>query len=276
MPEITAAAVKSLREKTGLPMMECKKALVSSDGDEAAAIEALRKAGKKTMESRAGRETTTGRIGLFANIDEKAGAMVEVLCESAPVAGNEEFVAMANGMAEQLAKGPAAKDFAELSKQSSLSKPGQTIEQEFDDLTNRIREVFKVSRMVRIDEPCSGYVHHTGTDAVLLAVEGGDAETAKDICMHIVAMRPAVLSVEDLDPKVVEQEREILTSAARAEGKPEQIIGKMVEGRLRNFYATQVLNEQPFVKDDSKTVGKLAKEAGMKISRFVHWQLGKE
>ena len=114
---------------------------------------------------------------------------------------------------------------------------------------------------------------------MLLQVEGGNAELAKDICMHIAAMRPAVLPTEELDPAVVAKEREILSAPARKEGKPEKIIAKMVEGRLRNFYAERCLVEQPIaneMKDGKKTVGQVAKEAGMKIVRFVHWELPKE
>ncbi|MBN2292674.1 MAG: translation elongation factor Ts, partial [Pirellulales bacterium] len=120
-----------------------------------------------------------------------------------------------------------------------------------------------------------GYVHHNGAVGVLLQVEGGSEELAKDICMHTAAMRPTVLAISDLDPAVVDKEREILGEAARAEGKPDNIIDKMVEGRLRNFYAEQCLAEQPFVKDDKLTVGKAAKAAGMKLVKFIHWELGK-
>jgi elongation factor Ts len=129
---------------------------------------------------------------------------------------------------------------------------------------------------VRIDAPCGGYAHHNGAVGVLLEVEGGTAELARDICMHIAAMRPRVVRKEELDPAMVAKEREILSEAARKEGKPEKIIEKMVEGRLRNFYAETCLAEQPFVKDDSRTVGKVADEAGMKLVRFVHWELPKE
>jgi elongation factor Ts len=275
MAEISAAAVKSLRDRTGLPMMECKKALTESGGDADKAIELLRKAGKKTMESRAGRETSEGRIAVYASLDKKVGAMIELLCESAPVANNEEFVALANDMATQLATGPGAKTPEDLYKQPAPSKPGKTLEEVKDDLANRIREVFNLTRIVRIDAPTGGYAHHNGGLGVLLEVSGGNAETAKDVCMHIAALKPDALATADLDPAIVEKEREILSEAARREGKPENIIAKMVEGRLKNFYAERVLLEQPFVKDDKQTVGKIAKEAGMEIKKFILWQLGK-
>ena len=182
---------------------------------------------------------------------------------------------LANDLAQQLATGPGAATPEALLAQPSPSKPAPTLKQQFDDLNNRIREVFKLERIVRIDGHCGGYAHHNGAAGVLLQFEGGNAELAKDICMHIAAMRPAVLAKEELDPAAVDKEREILSEAARKEGKPENIIAKMVEGRLRNFYAECCLAEQPFVKDDKQTVGKMAKEAGMKLVRFVHWEFGK-
>jgi elongation factor Ts len=276
MAEITAAAVKALRERTGLPMMDCKKALTEANGDSDLAVEILRKAGMKTMEKRAGRATSCGRIAIYADMDKGVGAIVDLRCESAPVAVHEEFIQLANDLVQQLALGPGAATPEALLAQPSPSKPSQTLQQQFTDLNNRIREVFKIERMERIDAPCGGYAHHNGAAAVLLQVEGGNAELAKDICMHTAAMRPLVLGVADLDPAMVEKEREILSEAARAEGKPEKIIGKMVEGRLQNFYAERCLAEQPFVKDDKQTVGNVAKTAGMKLVRFIHWELGKE
>ena len=202
--------------------------------------------------------------------------MIDLRCESAPVANNEHFVQLANDLAAQLATGPGAAAPEALLTQPSPSKAAPTLKQQFDDLNNRIREVFKLERIVRIDGQCGGYAHHNGAAGVLLRFEGGNAELAKDICMHVAAMRPAVVYKEELDPAVVAKEREILSAAARTEGKPEKIIEKMVEGRLRNFYAECCLAEQPFVKDDKKTVGQVAKEAGMKLVRFVRWELPKE
>jgi len=276
MAEITAAAVRTLRERTGLPMMDCKKALQDAGGDADKAVELLRKAGAKMMEKRAGRATTSGRIAVYVAPDGHVGTMIDLRCESAPVASNEHFVQLANDLAQQLANGPGAASPEALLAQPSPSKASATLQQQFADLNNRIREVFKVERIVRIDGHCGGYAHHNGTTAVLLEFEGGNAELAKDICMHVAAMRPAVLHTEELDPAVVAKEREILSAAARQEGKPEKIIEKMVEGRLRNFYAECCLAEQPFVKDDKKTVGQVAKEAGMKLVRFVRWELPKE
>jgi elongation factor Ts len=275
MPEITAAAVKALRDKTDLPMMDCKQALAACDGDQTAAEEWLRKQGKKVMGGRSDRETSSGRIAMYADMPKGIGAMVELRCESAPVANNEEFVALANNLVTQLATGPGAKTPEELWKQKSPSGSGKTLEEEKDDLSNKIREVFNLARIVRFDGPSGGYVHHNAASGVLIEVEGGNADVVKDIAMHTAAMRPAAVTKEELDPTVVAKEREILTEAARQEGKPENILSKMVEGRMRNFYSERVLLEQPFVKDDKKTVGQLAKEAKLTIKRLVHWELGK-
>jgi elongation factor Ts len=275
MAEITAAAVKSLREKTGLPMMECKKALAASNGDEDAAIRWLREQGIKTQETRLGRETGAGRIAVYVDLAKKVGAMVEVQCESAPVAGSPDFKQFANDLAKQLALGSGAKIGEELLKQPSPSASGRTLADVKDDLFNRMREVFNVGRIARIDGPCGGYAHHDGSIAALVAIEGGNADAAKDVAMHVVAQNPSAVSKEDLDPALVQKEREILSEAARKEGKPENIIQKMIEGRLRNFYAERVLLEQPFVKDDKKSVGQYAKEYGMQVKHFIRWQMGK-
>lgn len=275
MPEITASMVKALRERTGLPMMDCKQALSEAGGDENQAVELLRKKGIKTKETRIGRETSAGRIAVYTDFAKGVGAMIELQCESAPVAGGKEFAQLANDLARQLATGPGATSGEELLKQPAPGNAGQTLGDVLDDMYNRIREVFKLGRVVRIDGPCGAYAHHDGSSGALVEVKGGTAEAAKDIAMHVVAFKPAAVSKDDLDPAAVDKEREILTAAARQEGKPENIIGKMIEGRLKNFFAERVLLEQPFVKDDKRTVGQVAGEAKMQVARFVRWELGK-
>lgn len=274
---ITAADVKALREKTNLPMMDCKKALTECDGNEEAAIDWLRKQGLKTFAKRSDRETAFGRMGLFADVSANTGAMVEVKCESAPVAGSEEFIGFADDLAKQLATGPGAADAEALLDQPSTVHDGKTLREVKDEMFNRIREVFNIGRMIRFEGPCGGYAHNAGTvSGVLLHVKGDDGEAARDICMHVAAMRPKALQVSDLDSAIVDREREVLTEAARAEGKPEKIIEKMVEGRMRNFYAESVLLEQPFVKDDKQSVGSYAKSKGLEVIEFAHWELGAE
>jgi elongation factor Ts len=256
-------------------MMDCKQALKESNGDADAAVELLRKKGAQVLAKRSDRQTDVGRMGIFASLDKKIGAMVELKCESAPVAGHEEFIALANALAEQLATGPGAKTADELLDQPSPFRKGLSLREHKDDLFNRMREVLNVGRIVRIEGPCGGYGHNASTvSGVLLEVSGGDPDSVKDVCMHIAAMRPQALRAEELDPVVVSKEREILAEAARSEGKPESIIDKMVEGRLRSFFAQTVLLEQPFVKEAKLSVADYAKQKGFEIKRYVLWELG--
>ena len=279
MAEITAAAVMALREKTGLPMMECKKALQECGGDTSQAVEWLRKQGIKTQSMRADRETSCGRLAVYTDTAKGVGTIIEFKCESPPVAGSPDFKDFCNDIAKTLALGPGAATPADLLAQKSQAHPGKTLAELKDDLFNRMREVFELSRIKRIDAPCGGYAHHDGSKASLVEITGNTsaanaAEVAKDIAMHVVALAPQAVRKEDLDPAVVEKEREILTEAARKEGKPENIIAKMIEGRLRNFFSQCVLLEQPFVKDDKQTVGQLAKAAGLEVKRVENWKLG--
>lgn len=274
MAEITAQQVMKLRDETGLPMMECKKALQESGGDFELAKQKLREAGKKFMSARQDRTTEEGRIAVYASLNPGVGAMIELQVESAPVAKNEEVIQLANELAKQLALGPGAKTPEELWKQPAPSRKGVTLQDWKDELENKIREVFRLARIVRIDAPCGGYVHHDAKTGVLLQVDNGNETLARDIAMHIAAMRPKATTTAELDPELVAKERAILTEQARKEGKPENIIAKMIEGRMRNFYAEHVLTEQPFVKDDKQTVGKIASAAGMKLVKFIRWQLG--
>jgi len=279
MAEITAAAVMALREKTGLPMMECKKALQECGGDTGAAVDWLRKQGIKTQALRADRETSCGRLAVHVDLDRGVGAIIELKCESAPVAGSQDFRDLAHDIAATLALGPGAATPQDLLAQRSVAHPGRTLAELKDDLFNRMREVFELARIRRIDAPCGGYTHHDGSKAALVEITGATAgpraaEVAKDVAMHVVALAPQAVTKDDLDPAVVAKEREILTEAARREGKPEAIIAKMIEGRLRNFFAQCVLLEQPFVKDDKQTVGQVVKSAGIGVRRIENWKLG--
>jgi elongation factor Ts len=276
MAEITAALVRQLREETNLPMMDCKQALTESGGDTEKAKDILRKKGLKIQEGRGGRDTSFGRFGIYAGLDKPRGAIVELKCESAPVAGSADFIQLANDLAQQLATGPGATTADELLAQPSPSQPGKTLKDVKDDMFNRIREVFNVGRLTRLDGPTGGYCHNAArVHGVLVQVDGGSDEAAKDVSMHIAAMNPLALKKEELDPAVVDKERQILREAALAEGKPANIVDKMVEGRLKNFYAEKVLLEQPFVKENSTSVGQYAKDKGMQVKKFVHWELGK-
>jgi elongation factor Ts len=279
MAEITAAAVMALREKTGLPMMECKKALQECGGNTDEAVEWLRKQGIKTQSMRADRETSCGRLAVYSDPAKGVGTIIEFKCESPPVAGSQDFKDLANDIAKTLALGPGAATPDDLLAQKSTSNPAHTLGELKDELFNRMREVFELSRIKRIDGACGGYAHHDGSKAALIEITGNvsgpqAAEVAKDIAMHVVALAPQAIRKEDLDPAIVDKEREILSEAARKEGKPENIIAKMIEGRLRNFFSQCVLLEQPFVKDDKQTVGQLAKAAVLEVKSVENWKLG--
>ena len=279
MAAVTAAAVMALREKTGLPMMECKKALTECGGDTEQAVEWLRKQGVKTQAMRADRETSMGRLAIYTDLEKGVGTLVELKCESAPVAGSPDFMDFVNDIAKTLALGPGASSPEELLSQKSQAHPDKNLGEIKDDLFNRMREVFELSRICRIDAPCGGYAHHDGSKAALVEVTGETAgpqaaEVAKDVAMHVVALSPKAIVKEDLDQSIVDKEREILTEAAKQEGKPENIIQKMIEGRLRNFFSQCVLLEQPFVKDDKQSVGKLLKSVGLSVKRMEHWKIG--
>jgi elongation factor Ts len=274
MAEITAAMVMKLRDETGLPMMDCKKALQETNGDFDLAKQKARESGKKLMAIRKDRSTEEGRIAVYTSLQPGVGAMIELQVESAPVAKHEDIIALANDLAKQLATGPGAATPEELWSQPAPSRKGITLQQWKDEIEGKMREVIRLARIQRVDAPTGGYVHHDAKSGVLLVVEGGDDELAKNIAMHVAAMKPKAATISELDPALVQKEREILTEQARKEGKPANIIEKMIEGRMRNFYAEHVLSEQLFVKDDKQTVGKVASAGGMKLVKFVHWQLG--
>jgi len=275
--EITAAAVKAFRDKTGLPMMECKKALQEANGNEEQAIELLRKAGKKTMEGRTDRETEAGRIAVYTDPKSGVSAMVELLCESAPVANTDEFIALVGALARQLAEGPGAKTADELLDQPFPGK-STTIRFEYDDLVNKIREVFKLNRLVRVETPCGTYVHHTNDVGVLVEYDGTKLEVARDVGMHVASMRPKVFSKDDLDQAMLAKERELVVEEVQQNnaGKPANIIEKIVEGRMKTFIAESCLLDQSFVKEPSKTVAQYASDNEVKLIGFTHWVLGRQ
>lgn len=277
MAEITAAAVKALREKTDLPMMECKKALMEADGDEARAIQILQEQVGKVIGKRAANPTDEGRIFIASRDDGGEVAAVEVLCESAPVAGGQDLLRFGTALAEHLLQGPGAASAEELLQQSPDG--GRTFQQIYEELVNKIREKIVVGRVARVQGTIGTYVHHDGKTAVIFVAEGEarNVPVLRDVAMHIAAMKPEVANVEDLDPAVVRAARERLAEEARATGKPENIINKIVDGRMAVFYRDEagVLVEQPFAKDDAKSVRQVLAESGLKAKSFLLWVLGK-
>ena len=278
MAEITAKMVQELRNKTGISMMDCKKALETAGGDLDAAIEHLRVSGNAKMAARsAERSTEFGRIAIVTA--DGVSAMVELKCESAPVVGNAEFVQLAQDMAEALRQ-TSVTTADELLALKSPSK-GTTLRDQFDDLTNRIREVFRIGRMLRVEAPCAGYVHHTNDLAVLIVCDGEVcATTGTDVCMQIAAMNPAVITKEDLDPEMVEKERRIQTETLKNDpasaSRPEDILAKIVDGRMGSFFAEQCLLDQEFIRESGKTVREhiAATAPSMTVTAFHRWKIG--
>ena len=268
---ISASLVKELRERTGAGMMECKKALVETGGDIEAAVEHMRKQGLAKADKKAGRIAAEGRVVITTDADHKAAAVVEVNCETDFVAGGDDFRNFAQGVGE-LALQARPTDM-----QALLAAPmgGATVEETRRALVAKIGENIGVRRfeIVESTDRIGSYVHGTRI-GVLVAVEGGDEELARDLAMHIAASRPQYVDESEIPGDFLEKEREILIEQARGEGKPAEIVAKMVEGRLRKQLAEITLVGQPFVKDPDTKVGKLLSDHGAKVQRFVRFEVG--
>ncbi len=283
MSEITAAAVKALRERTGAGMMDCKRALQEVGGDEEKAIDLLRQTGAAKAAKRAHRETTEGAIAVAR--DEKTGAvaMVEVASETDFVARNEEFVAFAERAARTALN--EAKNDEPRPGEELLDLPAEApLRTELDELRAKIGENLALSRFVRY-EPSPGslvasYVHFGNRIGVLIELEGGsdtgDLEPlARDIAMHVAASRPVGITPDDIPAEDRERERHVLIEQAAAEGKPPQIAERIVEGRMRKFYEQAALLWQPFVRDPDRKVSDLLEEAGgVAVKRFARFDVG--
>lgn len=279
MTEITAAAVKALRDLTDLPMMDCKKALVEANGDQDKAIAILRESVGKVMLKRADNTTTEGRILMAFNDDHTKGVMIELQCESPPVAGGEDFLGFARMCADQLLNGPGAKTPEELFEQTAPGMPA-SIKELYELMVNKIREKIVLSRIVTVEGQgfVNGYIHHDGKSGTLFCASGEKADLGvlRDVAMHVTALHPAAANTDDLDPAVVKVERDKLTAAAKASGKPDNIVDKIVEGQLKKWYAEEagVLVLQTFAKDDSKTVKQALAEKGLTANSFIRWEIG--
>ncbi|HUQ70097.1 MAG TPA: translation elongation factor Ts [Planctomycetaceae bacterium] len=277
MAEITAQAVMELRNLTNLPMMEVKKALVEANGDPKRAVEILRESGKKVQLKRAENATSEGLVRVLTSDDGKTGVMIELQCESAPVAKADDFIFLADQIAKQLLTGPGAKTPEELLSQTAPDKPGVKLATLLDDVVNKIREKMVLARILKVDGPVGGYAHHDGKTGVLFQATGdkANAPVLRDVAMHTAALRPAVTHPEELAAEGVQAERDRLTQEATASGKPANIVEKMVDGRMKTYYSEQgVLTFQPFAKDDSKTVSQALAESGLKARGFIRWVLG--
>jgi elongation factor Ts len=277
MAEITAAAVNALRQQTSLPLMKVKQALIEAGGDTEKAIEILRSQVGKLMVSRAENATEEGRIFVKLKPDNSEAAAVEIQCESAPVAKADAFVALGEALVTQLLNGPGATTVDELLAQSTAD--GKSLKTMFEDVVNQIREKFVIARVIRIKGPVGAYVHHDGKTACLFQAEGTELNTPvlRDVAMHIAAMKPTFANTDSVDPARVAEARAKLAEEAKASGKPANIIEKIVDGKMGVFYRDEcgVLTEQPFAKDDSKTVRQVLSEVGLKSKAFFLWMLGR-
>jgi elongation factor Ts len=266
---ITADAVKQLRERTGAGMMECKRALVETKGDLDAAAELMRRTGLAKADKKAARVAAEGTVQI-----ERSGndaALVEVNCETDFVARSDEFQAFARDVAAAALKG------APSSLEALLELPHgpSSLDERRRALIAKIGENIAVRRFVRVSSPgaLGTYIHGARIGSVV-ALQGGDDSLARDIAMHVAAANPAYIDAGDVPAEMLAKEREILTEQTKGEKKPPDIIAKMVEGRLRKYLGEITLMGQPFVKDEDTTVEKLVKKAGAKVLMFARYEVG--
>ncbi|MBM7334749.1 MAG: translation elongation factor Ts [Alcanivorax sp.] len=272
MAAVTAAMVKELRERTGLGMMECKNALVEADGDIEKAIEDLRKSGQAKAAKKAGRTAAEGAVVVATSDDNKRAVMVEINSETDFVARDDNFL----GFCNKVAGAALAADEVDVAKIAELKlEDGSTLEEARQALVQKIGENIQVRRAVRLsaDGVVGSYVHG-GKIGVLVALNGGDAELGKDVSMHVAAVNPMVVKSDEVPAEVLDKEREIIRAQPDMEGKPAEIVEKMVGGRINKFLKEVSLNDQPFVKDPNTTVGKLVKDAGAEVVAFERLVVG--
>lgn len=268
---ITASMVKELRERTGAGMMECKKALVETNGDMEAAIELLRKSGQAKADKKAGRIAADGRIAVAA--DGGRAVIVEVNSETDFVANDENFVGYVNDVTAAALAANAA-DVDALSAASVAD--GRTVEQARTDLIAKVGENISVRRVAHVEaaDHLGSYIHGGAKIGALVAMEGGSEELARDIAMHVAAINPACIDESGVPAETLEKERRIITEEASGSGKPAEIVEKMVNGRMAKFLKEITLLGQPFVKDDKIAVSKLLKDAGATVTAFIRFEVG--
>lgn len=271
MAEITASMVKDLRERTGLGMMECKKALTETDGDMGAAEDLLRiKSGAKASKA-AGRVAAEGVIGSFISADGKTGALVEINCETDFVAKNEDFLAFAKAIA-QLAAQSATTDVAAL---SAMTMPaGGSVEEVRQALIMKLGENLSIRRVAYYATAGRLAVYLHGSKIGVMVDLDGDEALGKDIAMHIAASKPVCVSKDQVSSGLLDKEREIYSAQAADSGKPADIVAKMVEGRISKFLAEITLLGQPFVKNPDQTVENLLAEKKAKVNGFTMFAVG--
>ena len=271
---VTAALVKELRERTGLGMMECKKALVETDGDIELAIDNLRKSGQAKAAKKAGRTAAEGIVIAKVSADGKTGILLEVNSETDFVARDDNFLNFANGVADRVLATKET-DMAKLLETAMVEGGSDSIETTRSALVQKIGENIQVRRsyVVESEGLVSAYVH-SGKIGVLVALNGGNDDLGKDVAMHVAASNPLVVNPDQVDQATLDKEKEIFSAQAAESGKPADIIEKMVQGRISKFLKEVSLVDQPFVKDPDTTVGKLVKGAGAEVVSFTRIEVG--
>ncbi|MEE1941837.1 translation elongation factor Ts [Streptomyces sp. TRM 70361] len=277
MANYTAADVKKLRELTGAGMMDCKKALDEAEGNVDKAVEILRIKGQKGVAKRESRTAENGAVVSLLADDHKSGVLVELKCETDFVAKGEKFLAVADTIAAHVAATSPADIEALL---ASELESGKTVQAYVDEANATLGEKIVLDRFAQFSGGyVAAYMHRTSPDlppqvGVLVELEQENAEVAKDVAQHIAAFGPKFLSREDVPAETVENERRVAEATAREEGKPEQALPKIVEGRVNGFFKENCLLDQPFAKDNKKTVKKVLDEAGVTLRHFARFRVG--
>ncbi|MSS76198.1 MAG: elongation factor Ts [Methyloglobulus sp.] len=270
---ISAGMVKELRERTGSGMMECKKALVETDGDMELAIENMRKSGLAKADKKSGRIAAEGIIGVKVSDDGKTVVMADVNCETDFVAKADDFVKFVSSITTALLTAQVATD-DELS--SMQLADGQTVEELRRSLIAKLGENITVRRFQKYQTAAGGtacYLHGSKI-GVIIELTAADPELGKDIAMHIAASKPICVSEDEVSPETIEKEKEIFRAQAAESGKPADIIEKMVTGRISKFFGEITLLGQPFIKDDKLTVAKLVASKGNSVVGFARFEVG--
>ena len=271
MADITAAMVKELREKTGAGMMDCKKALTETDGDQEKAIDFLREKGIAKAGKKADRVAAEGVVGGYVAADAKVGAVVEVNCETDFVANTDNFHAMVNKIAQHIAE----TNPADVDALNDSVMDGKKVSEFITEQIATIGEKISIRRFARYESAegrIASYIHMGGKIGVLVDLTGGEERLGKDVAMQIAAANPSCVDRSGVNPAALAHEREVLKAQALEEGKPEKIVEKMVDGRINKYYKEVCLIEQPFVKDPDQTISQVL--GGVEVKAFSRFMLG--
>lgn len=270
---ITAALVKELRERTGAGMMDCKKALVATEGDMEKAIDYLREKGLSKAAKKAGRVAAEGAVVSYVSEDGKVGVIVEVNCETDFVGSNEDFKTLAASIAKHVAE----TDPADVETLLDSQMDGKAVKDIVTEAIAKIGENISVRRFVRYESAegkVYSYIHAGGKIGVLVDMKGGDAELGKNIAMQVAAANPSYLNRTEVPASELDHEKEVLKEQARNEGKPENIIEKMILGRINKYYEEVCLVDQIYIRDNKMSITKLLKANNAEVARFARYQLG--